>query len=70
MKKKMSPVEVIRSNLGEKSLQKIEGRLLQRYNMSIDQSLLEFEKFDAVLREFFGDGAAGLEKRIFDVKSK
>jgi hypothetical protein len=56
---------IIRKNLGEKSLQKIEDRLLERYSISLDQCLWEYEKFDSVLREFFGDGAIGLERKIF-----
>ena len=55
---------IIRDNLGEMTLKKIETRLQERYNITVNQSVLEFEKFDAVLREFFGSGAEGLEKKI------
>jgi hypothetical protein len=57
--------EIIRKNLGEKSLQKIEQRLFEKYKISLDQCLWEYEKFDSVLREFFGDGADGLEHKMF-----
>jgi len=57
--------EIIRKNLGEKSLQRIEKRLYEKYNISLDQCLWEYEKFDNVLREFFGDGADGLEQKMF-----
>lgn len=57
--------EIIRKNLGEKSLQKIEQRLYEKYQISLDQCLREYEKFDSVLREFFGDGADGLERVLF-----
>jgi hypothetical protein len=66
MKTTISIGKVIRDNLGEQTLQKIESRLLGSYNMSLDHSYLEFEKLYAVLREFFGDGAEGLEKRIHE----
>ena len=54
----------IRSNLSEKTLQKIETRLFEKYGLSITQSLEEFQKLDGVLREFFGVGADGLERNI------
>jgi hypothetical protein len=54
----------IRSNLSEKTLQKIETRLFEKYGISITQSLGEFQKLDGVLREFFGVGADGLERNI------
>lgn len=57
---------VIRANLSEKTLQKIENRLFEKYGMSITQSLNEFQKLDEVLREFFGSGAEGLEKQILE----
>jgi hypothetical protein len=66
LKTEMSIGKVIEDNLGEKTLHKIEFRMLERYNLSINEGYREFEKFDIVLREFFGDGASGLEKRIND----
>ena len=65
MKMEISVDKVIRENLGEKTLEKIESRLLERYNLTVNQGIFEFEKFDSVLKEFFGDdGATGLERRI------
>ena len=66
---------VIEKNLGIKTVQKIERRLFEKYGISWNQSLEEFEKLDFVLKELFGDaGAKGLEQRfcesIFDSKSK
>lgn len=66
---------VIEKNLGIKTVQKIENRLFEKYGISWNQSLEEFEKLDFVLKELFGDvGARGLENRfcenIFDSKSK
>ena len=59
----LSVDEIIRESLGEITLNRIESRLLERYNISINQGLYEFEKFNAVLREFFGAGAEGLVKK-------
>lgn len=57
---------VIRDNLSEVTLRKIENRIFEKYGISMTQSFKEFEKLDAVLREFFGTGAEGLERRILD----
>lgn len=61
-------------NLGETTVHKIQDRLFERYGMSITQSMEEFEKLDSVLREFFGAGAEGLERKFLDslcsIKSK
>ena len=64
---------IIEKNLGVKTIQKIENRLFEKYGISLNQSLEEFEKLDFVLKELFGDvGARGLENRfcenIFDSK--
>lgn len=66
---------IIKENLGVKTIQKIENRLFEKYGISWNQSLEEFEKLDFVLKELFGNiGAKGLEQRfcnaIFDTKSK
>ena len=67
--------DIIEKNLGIKTVQKIEQRLFEKYGISWNQSLEEFEKLDFVLRELFGNvGAKGLEQRfcesIFDSKIK
>ena len=54
----------IRENLGDKTIQKIENRLFEKYGLSLSRSIEEFSKLDAVLREFFGAGADGLEQRF------
>jgi hypothetical protein len=69
LKSDFSADKIIRDNLGEITLKKIETRLLERYNLTVNQGLLEFAKFDSVLREFFGSGAEGLEKKILKVTS-
>lgn len=55
---------IIRENLGDKTIQKIENRLFEKYGISLTQSIEQFNKLDAVLREFFGAGADGLEQRF------
>jgi RNase P/RNase MRP subunit POP5 len=54
----------IEENLGKSTLNKIESRIMERYNLNVPQSIEEFTKFDGVLREFFGAGATGLESRF------
>ena len=62
--------ETIRKNLGEKSVHAIEKRLFEKYGISILQAILEFHKLDKVLREFFGEGAKGLEKKFLENSCK
>ena len=56
--------KTIEKNLGKKTLNKIEQRLVERHGMSIAQAIKDFYKFDSVLREFFGAGADGLETKF------
>ena len=56
----------IEDNLGEQTLRKIDDRLFEKYGITINQAILDFQKLDGVLREFFGGGADGLEKKIFE----
>ena len=66
--------KIIRENLGNTTVCKIQDRLFEKFGISITQSINEFEKLDSVLREFFGAGAEGLEKKflnnICSIKSK
>ena len=55
---------VIKDNLSETVLKKIEDRLSEKYHMSIPLEVNEFHKLDDVLREYFGAGAQRLETRI------
>jgi len=56
----------IEENLGVKTLNKIEQRLIERHGINLAQSIKEFYKFDSVLREFFGAGADGLETKFLN----
>ena len=64
----------LNENLGAKTISKIEKRLAEKYGISLGESIEQFSKIDAVLREFFGAGADGIEtkvlEKILDVKSK
>lgn len=66
--------ENIHKNLGDKTTAKIEDRLFEKFGLSLTQSIEEFDKFDLVLREFFGRGADGLEQKMFkdiiEIKTK
>ena len=57
---------VIRENLGNRTVQKIENRLDEKYGITLTESIEQFQKLDSVLREFFGAGADGLEKRFLE----
>lgn len=54
----------IEENLGKETLNKIEQRLMERHGLGLVQAIKNFNKFDSVLREFFGAGADGLEQKF------
>ncbi len=56
----------IKENLGKKTLEKVEQRLFERYGINLTQSIEDFTKLDSVLKEFFGEGAEGLEKQFLE----
>jgi len=58
--------KTIEENLGVKTLNKIEQRLIERHGINLSESIKEFHKFDSVLREFFGAGADGLEAKFLN----
>jgi len=47
-------------------MEKIERRLFERFGVSVIQAFSDFYKIDSVLREFFGAGTDGLEKKFLD----
>ncbi len=55
---------VIRENLGSRTVQKIENRLVEKYGITLSESIEQFQKLDSVLREFFGSSADGLENKF------
>ena len=53
---------MIRDKLGQKTCEKVEDRLRQRYNLGLAESIKDFHTLDATLREFFGSGADAIEE--------
>ena len=56
----------IKDNLGSQTFEKIEQRIFEKHGMPLSQAVQDFKKFDSVLKEFFGTGAVGIEKKILD----
>lgn len=56
----------IRKNLGKQTVNKIEKRLFEKHGMSLAESVRQFQRLDLVLREHFGRGADGIEKKFFN----
>jgi hypothetical protein len=69
-----SLIDIIKNDLGSKTIKKIENRLFEKFGLSLTQAVEEFNTFDLVLREFFGKGADAIERKflekIFVIKSK
>ena len=57
---------ILKEKLGEKTCAKIESRLMERYSLSLVDSIKDFSTLDATLREFFGAGADGIEDDFKD----
>lgn len=58
--------ETVKKNLGSKTMQKIEKRIFERFGVGVTQAFNDFHKIDSVLRELFGSGADGLEKKFLE----
>ncbi len=56
----------IKENLGKNTLYKVEQRLFEKYGINLSQSIQDFAKLDTILREFFGDGAEGMERQFLE----
>ncbi|MDR3782196.1 MAG: transcriptional regulator [Candidatus Nitrosotalea sp.] len=59
-----SLVHIIRKNLGQSTLEKIESRVYEKFGTNLTQVSNDFPKLDLILREFFGDGAKGMERQL------
>ena len=57
---------VIQVNLSEQTIKKLDNRLIEKYGITLSQAVEDFQKLDDVLREFFGEGAVGIERKIFE----
>jgi predicted transcriptional regulator len=59
-----SLVQIIRKNLGQSTLEKIENRAYEKFGTNLTQISNDFPKLDLILREFFGDGTKGIELQL------
>ena len=59
-----SLVHIIRKNLGQSTLEKIENKAYEKFGTDLTQISNDFPKLDLILREFFGDEAKGLERQL------
>ena len=59
-----SLVRIIRKNLGQSMLEKIENRVFEKFGTNLNQVSTDFPKLDLILREFFGDSAEGMESQL------
>ena len=57
---------VIQVNLSAQTIKKLDNRLVEKYGITLSQAVGDFQKLDDVLREFFGEGAVGIERKIFE----
>lgn len=59
-----SLVRIIKKNIGQSTLEKIENRVFEKFGTNLNQVSTDFPKLDLILREFFGDGAKGMESNL------
>ncbi|MGI0007294.1 MAG: transcriptional regulator [Nitrosotalea sp.] len=59
-----SLVHIIRKNLGQSILEKIENRVFEKFGTNLTQVSNDFPKLDLVLREFFGEEAKRIERQL------
>ena len=59
-----SLVYIIKRNVGQSTLEKIEGRVFEKFGTNLIQISNDFPKLDLILREFFGDGASRMELQL------
>lgn len=53
-------------HFGTSVRKKIKDRLFERYGLSLQQSLQQFDIFEKVLNEFFGNASKGVLKNLFE----
>lgn len=54
------------AHFGTAVRRKIKDRLFERYGLSLQQSLQQFDIFEKVLAEFFGNASKGVLKNLFE----
>src|SRR5690348_5313591 len=56
--------DIVKNNLGDVTYNEIEKRLFERYDVGFTQTTEDFGKLDSILKEFYGDDTAEIEKQI------
>jgi hypothetical protein len=56
----------LEEHFGTAVRRKIKDRLFERYGLSLQQSLQQFDIFEKVLNEFFGNASKGVLKNLFE----
>ena len=59
-----SIVVIIKKNLAQNTLEKIENRVFEKFGINLTQVSNDFPKLDLILKEFFGDGANMMERQL------
>jgi len=59
-----SLVHIIKKNLGQSTLEKIESQVFEKFGINLTQVSSDFPKLDLIFKECFGDGAKGMEKQL------
>jgi predicted transcriptional regulator len=59
-----SLVHVIKKNLEQSTLEKIENRVFEKFGTNLTQVSNDFPKLDLILREFFGDRTRWMEMQL------
>src|SRR5579863_2712272 len=57
---------MLKNNLGEKTVQKMQQKVYEKYGIGFSEAIEDFQKLDFILRELFGNGAGSIEKKIID----
>ncbi|CUR51745.1 conserved protein of unknown function [Nitrosotalea devaniterrae] len=57
-------VHIIKKNLGQSTLEKIEDRISEKFGINLTQVSSDFPKLDLIFKECFGDGAKGMERQL------
>ncbi|MGI0017692.1 MAG: transcriptional regulator [Nitrosotalea sp.] len=59
-----SLVHIIKKNLGQSTLEKIENRVFEKFGINLTQVSSDFPKLDLIFKECFGEGAKGMERQL------
>lgn len=59
-----SLVHIIKKDLGQSTLEKIENRVFEKFGINLTQVSSDFPKLDLIFKECFGDGAKGMERQL------